>query len=118
MLMKKCFFLCAIGCLIIGAIGCTNATSNNSATAPLGSGAVKQEEGEKLYKTYCKACHGINGDMGGSGAFDLTKSRLSLEERITVISEGRNLMTPFSELLNDEQIKAVGEYIETLRTDQ
>ena len=94
---------------------CNSSSADNSAGS---SSAVQKEDGEKIYKTYCVTCHGIYGDMGSSGAFDLTKSTLSLEERIQVISEGRNLMTPFKELLSEEKIKAVAEYIETLRTDQ
>ncbi|MAT55189.1 MAG: cytochrome C [Saprospirales bacterium] len=94
---------------------CSSSNAENSASA---SASKKAEDGEKIYKTYCVTCHGIYGDMGSSGAFDLTISQLTLEERIKVISEGRNLMTPFKELLSEEKIKAVAEYIETLRTDK
>ncbi len=93
-------------------------SSSNAETRATSSISDKAEDGEKIYKTYCVTCHGVNGDMGGSGAFDLTKSQLTLEERIKIISEGRNMMTPFKELLSKEKIKAVAEYIETLRTDQ
>ncbi len=72
-------------------------------------------DGAKIYKTYCVTCHGIYGDMGASGAFNLQTSALSLDERIEVITNGRNAMTPFKELLNKEKIEAVAEYIETLR---
>ncbi len=89
-----------------------------------GSGAettatkVKKVDGAKIYKTYCIACHGLYGNMGASGAIDLTTSKLSLKERIEVITKGRNLMTPFEGLLNREKIKAVAKYIETLRTEE
>ncbi len=73
-------------------------------------------DGKSIYKNYCIACHGYYGDMGGSGAFDLTKSKLSLEERIKVIAEGRKLMTPFNGMLSEEKIKAVAKYVESLRT--
>ena len=76
---------------------------------------AKKIDGAKIYKTYCVTCHGIYGDMGGSGAFDLTTSKLTLDERIEVITKGRNLMTPFEGLLSPEKIKAVAEYVETLR---
>lgn len=109
----KSFFSFLIFATIIYACSSSSAETNATADAP-----KKAVDGEKIYKTYCVTCHGIYGDMGGSGAFDLTKSKLTLEERIKVISEGRNLMTPFKELLSEEKIKAVAEYIETLRTDQ
>ena len=67
-------------------------------------------DGEKLYKNYCITCHGLYGNMGASGAHDLTTSQLSLEERILVITKGRNLMTPFEGLLSAEKIKAIAEY--------
>jgi len=71
---------------------------------------AKKVDGKKVYKTYCVTCHGLYGDMGASGAHDLTKSKLSLEERVEVITNGRKTMTPFKDLLNEEKIKAVAEY--------
>ena len=62
-------------------------------------------------------CHGLYGDMGASGAHDLTGSKLTLEERVQVISKGRNTMTPFESLLNEEKIKAVAEYTQTLKKE-
>jgi mono/diheme cytochrome c family protein len=72
-------------------------------------------DGKSIYKNFCIACHGFYGNMGGSGAFDLTKSTLPTEERIQVITEGRKLMTPFKGLLSEEKIRAVAEYVETLK---
>ncbi len=72
-------------------------------------------DGEKVYKTYCVTCHGLYGDMGASGAFNLQTSALPVEERINVITNGRNAMTPFKDLLSAEKIKAVAEYTLTLK---
>lgn len=99
--------------MLIQACSSSSAETNHTTSA-----SASKIDGEKIYKTYCVTCHGIQGNMGGSGAFDLTASKLTLEERIQVISEGRNLMTPFKELLSEDQIKAVAQYIETLRTEQ
>ncbi|MEZ4960362.1 MAG: cytochrome c [Saprospiraceae bacterium] len=77
--------------------------------------ATPAVDGEKIYKTYCVTCHGIAGDMGASGAFNLQTSVLPLEERINVITNGRKAMTPFKDLLSEEKIKAVAEYVEKLR---
>jgi len=77
--------------------------------------AKKKPDGAKIYKSYCVTCHGLYGDMGASGAHDLTASTLSKEERIQVITNGRGLMTAFESLLNEEKIEAVAEYVETLR---
>jgi mono/diheme cytochrome c family protein len=75
----------------------------------------KKVDGEKIYKQYCVACHGVYGDMGASGAFNLKESKLSLDEKVTVITNGRNTMTPFKGLLSEAKIKAVAEYTEKLK---
>ena len=88
--------------------------ANNGESKPVAA-AEDKPDGSKIYKQYCVTCHGLYGDMGASGAFNLTTSTLSKEERIQVITKGRNLMTPFEGLLSEEKIEAVAEYIETLR---
>ena len=55
--------------------------------------------------------------MGASGAFDLTTSELSVEERINVITNGRNVMTAFKSILDEDKIKAVAEYTLTLKKE-
>ena len=76
---------------------------------------VKKVDGKKVYRQYCVTCHGVNGDMGASGAVDLTMTKLTLDEKIAVITNGRNTMTPFKGLLSEAKIKAVAEYTETLK---
>lgn len=71
-------------------------------------------DGSRIYKTYCVTCHGLYGDMGGVGAFDLTITTLTLEEKIEVITNGRNTMGAYEDLLTSEQIVAVAEFTETL----
>lgn len=72
-------------------------------------------DGSKIYKRYCVSCHGMYGNMGTSGAFDLTKSALTLEEKVGVITNGRKLMTAFKSTLDEEEIKAVAEFTESLK---
>lgn len=79
-----------------------------------GGGEPSSSAGEKVYKLYCVTCHGLYGDMGASGAFNLQSSTLPVEERINVITNGRKAMTPFKELLSEEKIKAVAAYTMTL----
>ena len=52
--------------------------------------------------------------MGASGAFNLTTSELTVDERIAVITNGRNAMAAYKDLLKEEEIKAVAEYTMTL----
>lgn len=92
-------------------------TSSESSSKKVAQAQPKKADGAKIYKQYCVTCHGLYGDMGASGAHDLTTSALSLEERIQVIAKGRNTMTPFEALLNEEKIKAVAEYTQTLKKE-
>ncbi len=93
------------------------ACGNQSTETSTQSEAVavsKPVDGEKIYKTYCVTCHGIAGDMGASGAANLQDSKLSLEERVAVITNGRNLMNSFKSLMSEEKIEAVAAYTMTL----
>lgn len=72
-------------------------------------------DGEKIYKMYCVSCHGADGAMGFSGATNLQKSVLSLEERITMITHGKGVMNAFKGILSKEEIGNVAGYIENLR---
>ncbi|MEM8524144.1 MAG: cytochrome c [Bacteroidota bacterium] len=72
-------------------------------------------DGKAIYKRACIVCHGVRGDMGASGAFNLTTSELTLEERINVITNGRNAMAAYKKILKEEEIAAVAEYTLTLK---
>jgi cytochrome c6 len=72
--------------------------------------------GVAIYQRYCVNCHGANGKLGLSGAKDLTQSKLTLDSRIQIITNGKNLMTPFKSLLNEGEINAVAEYSLTFST--
>lgn len=73
------------------------------------------KSGQSIFKQYCVLCHGANGKLGVNGAKDLTASPLALDERIQVITYGRNNMTPYKGLLTDEEIRAVAEYTLSLK---
>lgn len=108
--MKKIFILALLATLMYA---CSESEPKKDAGES--TTAAPAVDGEKVYKTYCVTCHGLYGDMGASGAFNLQTSALPLEERINVITNGRNAMTPFKELLSEEKIRAVAEYTMTLK---
>jgi cytochrome c6 len=92
-------------------IACANDTpANTNATAE-----TPVEYGINIYQKNCISCHGAEGNMGFNGAADLSKSVLSLAERIAVITNGRKAMTPFKALLSEDEIKKVAEYTENLK---
>jgi cytochrome c6 len=81
-----------------------------------GSGeTTSAADGQAIYKKYCVLCHGIDGKLGVSGAKDITVSQLSEAERVVLITEGKNTMTPFKGVLSPEEIKAVAAYTMTLK---
>lgn len=71
--------------------------------------------GQTLYKAYCVTCHGLQGDMGAAGAANLRQSNLSLEERVVVITKGRNAMQAYEKLLSTQQIEALAKYTAQLQ---
>jgi len=75
----------------------------------------KKADGKKIFETYCVSCHGLDGKMGVGGAKDLSVSMLPLEEKIAIITYGKNAMTAFSNALNQEEITAVAVYLEKLK---
>lgn len=81
---------------------------------------IAADSGEKLYLQNCSQCHGKKGDLGVSGASDLTQSQKTLEEKIQFIQEGSSngIMQPYGEKfggpLTDEQIKKIASFVENL----
>lgn len=101
--------------MAIWMMACGNAGTEGEASALAAASPTAADEGAKVFKQYCVACHGLYGDMGVNGAFNLQTSKLSLEEKVAVITNGRNAMTPFKDVLSPEQIKAVAQYTLTLK---
>lgn len=73
------------------------------------------QDGKTLFKQNCITCHGLQGDMGAGGAANLRSSGLSLEERVVVITKGRNAMQPYEAVLSSAQIHEVAKYTLQLR---
>jgi len=109
-MVKKVFFLGALG-LVLSASTCNQ--SSGASTASSSSNLT----GEEAYKKYCIACHGSNGKLAFNGAKDLTSSMLSIAERKTLITQGKGLMTPFGEILSEEEIARVAQYSTTFNPD-
>lgn len=79
---------------------------------------VTELDGKAIYKNYCVNCHGLQGDMGAGGAANLQISALSLEERVIVITKGRNAMQPYESVLKPAQIEAVANFTLTLKENE
>lgn len=98
--MKEKFGIVGLILALFWLISCQNSPNDGS----------KTQNGKSLFKQYCVTCHGINGDLKTNGAIDLKHSILTLDERILVITRGRNIMTSFENRLTTQQIRSVAEY--------
>lgn len=69
--------------------------------------------GKEIYTEKCALCHGDDGKLGLSGAKDLSATQMPHEGIVEIITNGKNAMTPYKDVLSTEQIEAVASYIET-----
>ena len=96
----------------------TTASSNAGNDAKSDSkstSSATNRKGRLIYKQYCVLCHGADGKLAVSDAKDLSVSTISMEERINQITNGKGLMTPYKDILSEDQIQAVAEYLDELK---
>ncbi len=74
------------------------------------SDATSDLSGATIFIKNCKICHGADGRLGLNGAKDLSQSPLSISERINIIANGKNLMTPFGQILSRQEIELVATF--------
>jgi mono/diheme cytochrome c family protein len=72
-------------------------------------------DGKTLYKERCVSCHGADGKLGFAGAKDLTKSKKTHQEIINQVMNGKGAMTPFKNILREDEIDAVSLYTVSLQ---
>jgi mono/diheme cytochrome c family protein len=89
--------------------------NNNQSKPTIADTTVSAERGQKIFKTHCVACHGVDGTMGLNGAANLATSVLSKEETIKTITQGRKAMLSFKTLLSKSEIESVTLYISSFR---
>lgn len=100
--------------LSLSFISCDSSEDESSVTT------VSSLPGNKLYEQNCISCHGKKGNLGVSGATDLSQSQKTLEEKIAFIKTGSGdgIMQPYGESngghLSDEEVEKIAVYIETL----
>lgn len=81
--------------------------------------------GEAIYKAKCVLCHGPQGKGDGPGAAALDPkprnhtdgsymNARTNEELLTVIRDGKGQMTPWGNILSDEEMHQVLAYVRTL----
>ena len=70
--------------------------------------------GKEVYTKYCVLCHGEDGKRVVNGAKDITLSVMPFEQRVELITNGKNLMTPFNGILSEKEIKDAAAYSLTI----
>ena len=86
------------------------------AAAGLASPAAAQDQkkidaGERVYNNYCFTCHGENLVNTGQ-TFDLRRLRADERPRfVNSVRNGKNQMPPWKDVLSDEQIDNLWNYI-------
>jgi mono/diheme cytochrome c family protein len=92
-------------------IGCLSSDDQKSTSKNV------ENDGKKIYQKYCSSCHGVQGDLGLNGAIHLNESSLNIDEKIIVVTKGRNTMTAFGNILSPDQIKSVVLYTEQFKSN-
>lgn len=116
--MKNTFLIALL--MVAFAWSCGSEEASNSTSGSSSTNTTKPKakaiavDGKAVYQKNCIVCHGVQGDMGASGAFNLKESKLAVEERIAVVTNGRKAMASYKDLLKEEEIEAVAEYTMTL----
>ena len=79
------------------------------------SWSVASADTAAIFGSRCAACHGKDGKGAPAGKAlgvkDLTVTKLSEAELVTVISDGRNKMPPQKASLKPDEIQALAKYI-------
>jgi cytochrome c6 len=101
----KSFAIISFFCLLVWSCGDGNSPQS----------ANEEISGPKIYKTHCAICHGDDGRKGFADAKILPESALTLDERIQLITNGRNTMMPYSGVLSPDEIEAVARYTQSLK---
>ncbi|MEE9148664.1 MAG: cytochrome c [Candidatus Tectomicrobia bacterium] len=87
---------------------------------PLSGEAEAIAQGARLYRKWCRQCHGTNADGKGVrwavGARDLRKFWRGFSEFVAIVVAGRpkKQMPPWGGVLQGEEIMQIGAYLETL----
>jgi mono/diheme cytochrome c family protein len=74
-------------------------------------------DGEVIYRTSCQACHMSAGEgASGAGVYPALAKNSKLQARrypVYIVVNGSKAMPPFRNLLDDEQVAAVVNYMRT-----
>jgi len=94
-------------------------TTTPAATPSQNAGAVQAQidQGKGVYAHNCSHCHGPNMVNGGTVAPDLRAFPNDRDRFVTTVKRGKNgRMPPWGDVLNDDQIATLWDYLASRRT--
>jgi mono/diheme cytochrome c family protein len=104
---------------LLAALSVTSSARADSATAGISEGFhFSETDGESLYKAVCQACHMAEGQGAntGAGMYPALAANARLASRIYParnVLHGLRGMPAFKQMMNDEQVAAVTNYVRT-----
>lgn len=108
--MKRYYIAAPLGVVLAGAIAAGSGLTVNAQDAP---DPALMETGQELYEDNCLGCHGDEG-QGGAGpvlaANDVLSSGRAIAAQVLNGNEEHG-MPAFMDILDDEEVAAVGTYI-------
>ncbi len=105
----KSFTAFLLGCAIL--FSCNSHTTENKNPTPM---VAEENLSKQVYEDNCAVCHGNDGTSQISGAANLQTSNLSIDSIQQQITNGKNNMPPFKEIISQTQIKQLSEYVKSL----
>jgi len=112
---RKYIFIIPVLFCLFTACSDNTARSNTDTTEIKNSVAVKEDQGGKLFEAKCAACHGADGTAGIGNAANLQTSKLDSAAIIQTVTYGKGGMPSFKNILNEEEIHTLENYVHTLR---
>jgi polyvinyl alcohol dehydrogenase (cytochrome) len=94
------------GGVIAFAVPADGAHTTNQPT----EGESGDDLGATVYRQRCATCHGGSGEGGSGPSLVDVDDRLTRDEHVTVVREGKDKMPAWEDTLTDEEIEAVVDY--------
>lgn len=109
MVLKQVFLINAVFLLLL-------ACQDNKQQQNEFANQTPAEQGASLYSMHCAQCHGEDGKLGASGAKDLSVSKLSDNQILVLLKNGKGAMPSMKALLEtDQNMNLVRKHIKGLR---
>lgn len=102
-----------LGGLVLGA-GFSPSDDERAARAEVRSQNLDPDDVARLYAGRCASCHGPAGQGLIGPGFARISTRLTVDEHLDVVRNGRNNMPAFAGILLDAQIEAVVDHERTV----